>query len=304
MRETQTTGKKRPVTGSTLSSATAEQPIGFVDSGVGGLPYLQRARELLPEERFVYLADRQHFPYGVRTRDEIHAVVIGAVSELVRAAQPKMVVVACNTASVVSLSELRTTFSIPFVGVVPAIKPAGAAVKEGRIGVLATERTVEDPYVSSLVREFAPDSGLVLAAAGQLVEIIETRLTVASREEILAALRVPVEELNAESVDAVVLGCTHFVHVRGELSRMLGDKIPVLDSLEGVARQIVRVCEHIGRAGRAPHGVPGREERDLLLVSGGKPLEDSGEAADENYRRLAAKFNLELLDHQPVDQDR
>ena len=288
------------MTCSTASLATTDQPIGFVDSGIGGLPYLQRARELLPEERFVYLADRQHFPYGVQSPSAIRDIVMNAVAQLVNVARPKMVVVACNTASVVSLSELRATFSIPFVGVVPAIKPAAAAAPNGRIGVLATERTVEDPYVSNLIREFAPNSGLVLVPAGELVEIIESRLTVAARKEILGILRKSAQQLIAESVDVVVLGCTHFIHVRDELSELLGHKVPVLDSVEGVARQIVWVCGHAGRAGEAPDAAAGPGREDLLLVSGGDARREPGGAAGENYRRLAVKFDLKLLAHEPV----
>ena len=292
------------MTSSTASLATTDQPIGFVDSGIGGLPYLQRARELLPDERFVYLADRRHFPYGGKSRGAIREIVMSAVAELVTAARPKMVVVACNTASVVSLSELRTTFSIPFVGVVPAIKPAGAAAPDGRIGVLATERTVEDPYVSSLIREFAPNSGLVLVPAGELVEIIESRLTVAPRKELLGILEKSAQQLIAESVDVVVLGCTHFIHIRDELSELLGHTVPVLDSVEGVARQIVRVCGHIGRVDRAPDTAADPDGEDLLLVTGQdlrrEPRGVAVEEAVENYRRLAVKFNLKLLAHEPV----
>ena len=288
------------MTCSTASLATTDQPIGFVDSGIGGLPYLQRARELLPEERFVYLADREHFPYGVQSRSAIRDIVMNAVAQLVNVARPKMVVVACNTASVVSLSELRATFNIPFVGVVPAIKPAGAAAPNGRIGVLATERTVEDPYVSNLIREFAPNSGLVLVPAGELVEIIESRLTVAPRKEILGTLRKSAQQLTAESVDVVVLGCTHFIHVRDELSELLGHKVPVLDSVEGVARQIVRVCGHAGGAGEAPDTAAGPRLENLLLVTGGDARREPGGAVGENYRRLAVKFDLKLLAHEPV----
>ena len=278
------------MTGSTASSATVDQPIGFFDSGIGGLPYLERVRELLPEERFVYLADRRHFPYGVRSRDAIRDIVITAVSELVDAVRPKIVVVACNTASVVSLSELRRIFNLPFVGVVPAIKPAGTVAPGARIGVLATERTVQDPYVANLIREFAPNNELVLVSAGGLVETIESGLAVTSCDEIIGVLRRSAEKLIAESVHVVVLGCTHFIHIRDELSELLGDEVPVLDSVEGVARQIVRVCGH---AGHAPHVATDRHEEDLLLVTG----DDDG---GENYHRLAVKYNLKLLAYESV----
>jgi glutamate racemase len=279
------------VTSSKTYSATTNPPIGFLDSGIGGLPYLDRARELLPHERFVYLADREHFPYGTRTRDEIRSIVIGAVTTLVNAAHPKLFVVACNTASVVSLAELRATFSLPFVGVVPAIKPAGEAVHGGKIGVLATERTVEDPYLTNLQREFAPDSRLVQVPAGELVQIIESRLAVASKEEILSVLQPAADLLLAESVDTVVLGCTHFVHIGNELRELLARAVPVLDSVDGVARQVARVC---GQDGETPVDPPlitpsGRTDlaQDILLVTGGEP--------GENYRQLAARYNLRLV---------
>jgi glutamate racemase len=281
------------VTSSKTYSATAEPPIGFIDSGIGGFPYLERVRELLPREKFVYLADREHFPYGVRPHDEIRTIVIAAVTKLVNAVRPKLVVVACNTASVVSLAELRATFSIPFVGVVPAIKPAGSAAPGGKIGVLATERTVEDPYLSNLLQDYAPGSRLVQIPASDLVQIIETRLATAPKIEIMTALCSAVDRLRAESVDSVVLGCTHFIHVRKELCELLGPDVPVFDSVEGVARQVARVSGNGGngaiRTRRSMLDGAQDPEPTILLVTGGDP--------GDNYRNLAAQYKMKLVPH-------
>lgn len=263
---------------SSSSSETTERPVGFLDSGIGGLPYLARTRELLPEERFVYYADRGNFPYGERTVGEVKRIVRAAANELVAREQPKLVCVACNTASVVSLDVLRSAFRIPFVGVVPAIKPAGAISGGGRIGVLATARTVDDPYVSNLISEFAAGSRVELVAAGELVAAIENDLAGLGRERIRALLARPVQELVRAEVDVVVLGCTHFVHIRDELSELLGGTIHVVDSVEGVARQVVRVCERAGRSSA-------KSGTDVMIVSDG---------VDANYRAMAQKYGLTL----------
>ncbi len=259
-------------------SAATDRPVGFLDSGIGGLPYLARARELLPSERFVYYADHENFPYGERAVADVRRIVQTAVSELVAREQPKLVCVACNTASVVSLDSLRSTFNIPFVGVVPAIKPAGMLSGGGRIAVLATARTVDDPYVANLIKEFAAESSVELVAAGKLVDAIENGLSTLDRQHLRALLAKPVEELRRSEVDVVVLGCTHFVHIRDELQSMLGDSMRVVDSVEGVARQVARVCDNVGRCSA-------KSGSDLIIVSDG---------VNANYRALAERFGLVL----------
>ncbi len=147
--------------------------IAFLDSGIGGIPYFVRARELLPDFRYVYLADTAHFPYGKQEVNEVRKIVHGAVGALIERFEPEVIVVACNTASVVALDSLRERFDVAFVGVVPAIRPAAKLVGDGTIGVLATERTVNDPYVSRLIKEYAPSANVVLVPAGGLVELVE-----------------------------------------------------------------------------------------------------------------------------------
>ncbi len=220
----------------------SDRPIGFLDSGVGGVPYLLAARQAAPTRRYVYYADNAGFPYGDRPVGEVRRIVVQAVARLVDIADPALVVIACNTASVVGLDELRRRFDLPFVGVVPAIKPAAEVVRAKRIGVLATSRTVRDPYVSDLIRRFAPASRVELVAADSLVRLIEDRLGTVGDAELRDAVRRPIERLLEAGVEAIVLGCTHFVHVRAIIEAMAGEAVSVVDSVDGVVRQILRLA--------------------------------------------------------------
>lgn len=272
-----------------------ERPVAFVDSGIGGFPYLTATLAAAPHDRYVYYADNRHFPYGERSVEEVRRLVIDAAARLIDIAAPRTIVVACNTASVVALDALRERFDVPFVGVVPAIKPAAALVGTGRIGVLATARTVEDEYVARLIRTFAPDNEVELVAAGGLVELIERRLGSFSRAEVDRALERPVARLLDARVDAVVLGCTHFIHVRADVERLLGGTTRVVDSVDGVVRQTLRVAgsPHGSRSHGSPQGAGARpagrsEPGDVRLV-----LSDAL-AAPSSYRHLARKHGVRL----------
>ncbi len=267
----------------------SDRPIAFLDSGIGGVPYLSAAMAASPDDRFVYYADNRNFPYGERSVDEVRELVVEAVERLVELADPRTIVVACNTASVVALDVLRNRFDVPFVGVVPAIKPAATLVGAGRIGVLATARTVEDEYVARLIRTFAPENEVELVAAGGLVELIEQRLGSFSRDELDRALAAPAARLLEREVDAVVLGCTHFIHVRADVERLLGDGAHVVDSVDGVVRQTFRVAGAGGAAGASPPRA-GAAPHDVRLL-----LSDAS-AVPASYRYLARTHGMKLSD--------
>lgn len=269
----------------------SERPIAFLDSGIGGVPYLLACRRELPAERYVYYADNAHFPYGERSTDELRSIVVETAGRLIEREHPRLIVVACNTASVVALEHLRESFAVPFVGVVPAIKPAAEEVGDGSIGVLATSRTVEDAYVSMLIRRFARDNDVRLVAAGGLVQLVEERLGSIEPSELSLVLREPVRELRDSGVRAVVLGCTHFIHVRDRIEELLGPEIRIVDSVEGVTRQTMRIAGQItgetAEAGpqEASAGTPpGHTE---FLVS-------SLERASSSYRHLAKTHGFAL----------
>ena len=220
-------------------------PVAFLDSGIGGIPYLLAARRFLPSRRFVYLADTKYFPYGEKSADVIRKAASEAVERLLAVTPVGAVVVACNTASVVALEDLRRRFDIPIVGVVPAVKPAAETSASGRIGVLATPRTAQGEYLRALIQRFAADAEVVVHPAPDLVDFVEHRLPDATQEERHQVLLSAVKSFLAANVDRIVLGCTHFIHLRGEIESLVGPDIQVVDSVDGVTRQLVRVLNGV-----------------------------------------------------------
>ncbi len=260
------------------------QPIAFLDSGIGGLPYLSSTRRLLPDERYVYAVDRKNFPYGEKTQDQVIHAITGLAERMIARENPRLVVVACNTASVVALSALRSRFPLPFVGVVPAVKPAAALSRRRRVGVLATRRTVEGEYLRSLIREHARGCSVVSLPAAGLVEFVEDDMHRCSEQEKTARVSAEVERFRDAGIDALVLGCTHFLHLEPEFRRLLEQEgISLVDSRDGVARQVQRL---LNGDGPAQDGGKDREP-DALYLTGDAPVED-------RYHFFSRQFGLRL----------
>ncbi len=218
----------------------------FLDSGTGGLPYMRRLRELLPSARCVYLADTLHFPYGEKTREEVIGFTFEAVSLILNIFSPKVIVLACNTMSVSALEKLRNRFlQVPFVGTVPAIKLAAARSSNRKIGLLASSRTVSDPYTEALIAEFAGDCEIIRRGDGELVSFVENGLVSSDRETRCAAVAPAVSCFKGAGADTIVLACTHFIHVKDEIAELAGPGTLVIDSCDGVARQAVSVFSRV-----------------------------------------------------------
>jgi glutamate racemase len=256
-------------------------PVAFLDSGVGGLPYLSYARGLLPGRRFVYVADRENFPYGEKNRETIIASTLSVAGRLIEREHPSLIVVACNTMSVVALADLRARFAVPFVGVVPAVKPAASLSKKKRVGVLATRQTVEGEYLRNLILQHASGCEVVSLSSAHLVDFVETRLFKASVEERKEQVRREIERFRSESIDALVLGCTHFLHLEPEFRSLLeSEGITLVVSRDGVARQTARLLEQNPPAQRT-------DGPDSLYITGPVPLET-------RYQWFADQFDLQL----------
>ncbi len=256
-------------------------PIAFLDSGVGGLPYLAHTRGLVPWSRFVYAADCANFPYGEKDRGAIIEATLSVADRLIAREHPRLIVVACNTMSVVALEDLRGRFPIPFVGVVPAVKPAAALSRRKRVGVLATRRTVEGEYLRALIERHAAGCQVVSLPSASLVEFVERGLFRASAAERETRVRQEVERFRSEGIDALVLGCTHFLHLEPEFRALLdAEGIALVDSREGVSRQVARLLD-----GGAP-GPQGAGPGTLYIT--GQP------AADGRYEWFARQFGLQL----------
>jgi glutamate racemase len=231
------------------------RPVVFLDSGIGGIPYCDHFRRHNPEEPFVYVADRRHFPYGTRSREDLIAILTALTCDLVRAVDPKLLVLACNTATVSALPELRRHFPrLPFVGTVPAVKPAVLGTKTGKIGVLGTGRTVGDPSVAALAARYGKGCAVVGIAAPELVEWVEFRCGQADREARFAAVRPCLARFREAAVDSVVLGCTHFLFLAGEFRAAARPDIKIYDSMKGISNRVASILDAEGGRLRAPAG--------------------------------------------------
>ena len=263
------------------------EPIAFIDSGIGGLPYLASTRRLLPRERYVYIADRENFPYGGRPVGEIVSAISAATERLIAREGPRLIVIACNTASVVALPELRARFPLPFVGVVPAVKPAAALSRSRRVGVLATQSTVEGEYLRNLIAAHGEGCTVVGLPAAELVDFVEREMASATPLDRAERVRREVERFRGERIDVLVLGCTHFLHLEEEFRGILdAEGIALVDSREGVARQVERLLpSSAGRRSSPPQG--SEKQRDSLYVTGSAAVED-------RYRYFASRFGLRL----------
>ena len=215
-------------------------PIGIFDSGVGGLPIAAAIREVLPDEHLVYYADRAHFPYGDRPEEEVRHLALDA-AQLLLMHHAKLIVVACNTASSIALSALRSTYGVPFVGVVPGIKPGSLASERAKVGVLATQATFQTKVFTDLVSQFAQGVEVVHQVCPDLVALIEAGET--GPEEMSRRLRGYIEPLLASGVDTLVLGCTHYSFLTDAIHHIAGPDVRVIDTALPVARQVQRVLE-------------------------------------------------------------
>jgi len=222
-----------------------EAPLLFFDSGIGGLSVLAPTRALLPHAPIVYAADNAGFPYGTRSEAEIAARVPALLGRLVERYRPRLVVIACNTASTIALPAVRAALDLPVVGTVPAIKPAAALSKTRVIGVLGTEATVRQPYIDRLSQEFAADCTVLRHGSARLVELAEAKLRGEATDpaEYAEALDGLLRQPGGSDVDVVVLACTHFPLVEDELKAVSPRPIAFVHGGEGIARRVAHLTE-------------------------------------------------------------
>lgn len=214
------------------------RPIGVFDSGIGGLTVLRECLRQLPRERFIYLADEGHAPWGPRSPEWLRERSEEVVKFLL-GQDAKAIVVACNTMSVVALAHLRTIFDVPFVGIVPAVKPAAALTHTGSVGVLATHTTTTSEALNQLIRSFATGSRVLTRECSDLVTLVERG--VLDGPEVERVVAEEVGPLLDEGIDVLVLGCTHLPFLDAAIGRVCGPAVRLLDPSEAVVRQLGRV---------------------------------------------------------------
>ena len=229
-------------------------PLLFFDSGVGGLSVLAPTRALLPKAPIVYAADSAGFPYGKRSEAELAERVPALLARLAERFDPRLIVIACNTASTIALDHARAALDIPIVGTVPAIKPAAELSRTRVIGVLGTQATVRQPYVDDLAARFAADCTIVRHGSPELVELAEAKLAgqVVGLEDVRRAIA-PMTEA-APDMDVMVLACTHFPLLAEEITEAYPD-IAQVDGAAGIAQRIAFLTRGQAWPGQAPPGV-------------------------------------------------
>lgn len=218
-------------------------PIGIFDSGLGGLSVLRELRRALPSEEFLYYADRAHCPYGGKPQAQIQARAVAITEELLEAGA-KLIVVACNTATIAAVEYLRANYPVPFVGMEPAVKPACALTGSGVVGVLATGAALGGDKFHRLVAQHSAGVRVITQPCPGLVECVEACDLDGPRPR--ALLERYLEPLRAAGADVLVLGCTHYPFLRPLIESLAGTQVQVLDTGAAVARQVQRVLEREG----------------------------------------------------------
>ncbi len=260
-----------------------ERPILLFDSGVGGLSVLDAVQRRLPHAPLVYAADTAGYPYGTRSERDIAARVPALLGRLAERYDPRLIVIACNTASTIALDAVRAALDLPIVGTVPAIKPAALLSKTRVIGVLGTEATVRQPYVDRLAAEFAADCTIFRHGSAELVDLAEAKLRgedIDQRaiEDALAPLWV---RDGGEQIDTVVLACTHFPLLADELQGAIGPTVRFVDGAEGIARRVAFLTAGVSWADAPP---------------GHRAVVTGGPADAERYRAAFGKFGIRQVD--------
>ena len=253
-------------------------PIGVFDSGIGGLTVLRELLRELPDERYIYFGDTGNCPYGTRPNAEIERLALNAAKFLIGRGA-KAIVVACNTASVRAREYLRDIYpTIPFVVVVPAVKPAAEQTRNGRIGVAATPASARSAYLRTLIAEHASNAHVLPVGCPHLVELAERGILDGPIVE--QAILAELAPLVAADIDTLVLGCTHFPAQRAAFQRVMGPGVAVIDSGAAVARRTRTVLERAGL---------------LANPNSGPAVEPRAVRPDDEFWRSGAADNLERV---------
>lgn len=241
--------------------------IGFFDSGIGGLSVLHHAIKILPEEEYLFYMDSDHVPYGERTKEEILTYAKDAVSFMV-SHDCKAVVMACNTATAVAAGTLREQFSIPIIGIEPAIKPAVANSKNKRVLVIATPVTVREKKLKLLIDRVDEEHQVDLLALPKLVHYAE-KLEF-DTQECFQYLKAELTRFPLENYAELVLGCTHYNYFKNVYRRIIPESMRIIDGNEGTVNQLRRLLAQRNALEKNPQRITyyrsGREITDVTTL--------------------------------------
>jgi len=251
-------------------------PIGFFDSGVGGLSVWREVIKLLPHEHTIYYADSLHCPYGTKSPDEIIARA-NQIMEQLMAQKCKLVVVACNTATAAAIDYLREKYPIQFVGMEPAVKPAALHSETGKVGVLATQGTFKGRLYHETLERFASNVQIIEQSGDGLVELVEAGKT--DSEEAFAFLQKYIKPMLDAGIDHLVLGCTHYPFLIPAIEKITNHKIVIVNPAPAIAQRVKFLLE----------------QHDLLNTSNERACPEFFSSGDIRVlRRIASEILVEL----------
>ncbi len=214
-----------------------EDPIGFFDSGVGGISVLKRAVEIMPEENYIYFGDSLNAPYGTKTKEQVFELTESAIKRLVEK-NVKAIVVACNTATSIAVDELRKTTNVPIISMEPAIKPASEKTK-GKVLLLATNVTLSSDRVNKLIEKYDKENRVIKLPCPELAKKIEEVVFKNNNiDDYIFEILAPYKE---ENVTAVVLGCTHYPFVKDKIINILDKSVVVFDGIDGTVAHLKEI---------------------------------------------------------------
>ncbi|MFZ3088909.1 MAG: glutamate racemase [Methylotenera sp.] len=223
------------MTAQTMMQEMNNNPIGVFDSGVGGISVLQHIHTLLPHEQLLYVADSKYAPYGNKTPEEIQSRCF-EIADFLIAKGAKALVVACNTATAAAIDAMRAKYTLPILGMEPAVKPAAEASRNGVIGVLATVGTLKSAQFAALLESYGRNVKVVTQGCVGLVECIERGEL--DSENTADLLKQYCQPLLDEGADTIVLGCTHYPFVRPLIEKIVGEKVALIDTGAAVAKHL------------------------------------------------------------------
>ncbi len=212
--------------------------IGIFDSGVGGLSVWRELYKVLPQEKYLYISDSGYCPYGPKSKEEVIERSV-AITEYLVSKGAEIIVVACNTATAAAISHLRSHYTIPFVGMEPAVKPAAINTATGAIGVLATKGTFKGELYLRTLHKFASNATVIEQVGEGLVELVESgQVDTPQAREIIGKYVVPMVERN---VDHIVLGCTHYPFLEPLIKEFAGEGVEIVNPAPAIARRADQV---------------------------------------------------------------
>ncbi|MCF0259439.1 MAG: glutamate racemase [Erysipelotrichaceae bacterium] len=255
-------------------------PVGVFDSGLGGLSVVHTLKKLMPEEDILFFGDSIHNPYGTKTREQITDYSIG-ICRMLEEKGAKAIVIACNTATSACVRQLREMFDMDIIGMEPALKPAATIGSHQRIAVWATKLTLEEEKFARLMSRFQKDHEILKVPCMKLVALVEND-QLENQEAVDEVLKEYLDQSNWETLDSIVLGCTHFVFFRQRLEELTEGRVRIIDGNEGTARHVKELLDN----------------KNLLNDSGGK-IEVSNSLED----RIGLSYKLlQLLEDRDESQ--